>query len=395
MTRRHDIDWLRALLFGLLVLHHVAVGFAPFGAEIYGLVNDRLAGDGLSLAIYFSHSWRLPTLFLIAGLGTWFATGRGAGPGMVGRRLARLLVPALFATFSLNVIAALATAYGTGEGEAFWAEASDWWLAPQPFQVMHLWFLYNLALYTLLAWPLFLARNRLGQLVLPPRMLLLTLALAVTSIAVLAKPWGAAIAGDAYQWPWYLGFFLGGYLIGSQHRHVLNWLARRVYWLIAAGVGLFLAEVGMLASALERDLALGAALASGGWAAEGLAPAYGPLGLSFVAVEGLNAWAWSLAAVGLAARYLNRDGPYRDAISRAVFPVYVLHFPVMFVGLAALTTTAWPWGVDFLLLTLWTYGVTIALYALATYTGPFLYLIGGRPARNVPAVRSAAQPSSS
>ena len=91
MARRHDVDWLRVLLFGLLVLHHTAVGFAPFGASIYGFVNDELGGPLVSLLIYWSHTWRLPALFLIAGLGTWFATSRSYGIDFLGRRLARLL----------------------------------------------------------------------------------------------------------------------------------------------------------------------------------------------------------------------------------------------------------------------------------------------------------------
>lgn len=93
--RRHDIDWLRALLFALLVPYHAAVGFAAFGEEIYGFANDRLGGDGLRALLLFAHSWRLPALFLIAGIGTVLAT-RQRSIGQLGQRLARLLVPVLF-----------------------------------------------------------------------------------------------------------------------------------------------------------------------------------------------------------------------------------------------------------------------------------------------------------
>lgn len=34
MEHRHDLDWLRILLFALLVPHHVAVGFVDW-AQIY------------------------------------------------------------------------------------------------------------------------------------------------------------------------------------------------------------------------------------------------------------------------------------------------------------------------------------------------------------------------
>ena len=54
--RRHKLDWLRVRLFALLVPHHVAVGFVDWGADIYGFVNTHLAGDGVSLFIYWSGS---------------------------------------------------------------------------------------------------------------------------------------------------------------------------------------------------------------------------------------------------------------------------------------------------------------------------------------------------
>jgi hypothetical protein len=70
MDRRYELDWLRVLLFALLVPHHVAVGFVDWGVDIYRFVNNDLAGEGMSLFIFWSHSWRLPSLFLIAGIGT-------------------------------------------------------------------------------------------------------------------------------------------------------------------------------------------------------------------------------------------------------------------------------------------------------------------------------------
>ena len=45
MERRYHLDWLRVLLFGLLVLHHVAVGFVAWGEDIYRFTNDEVARD--------------------------------------------------------------------------------------------------------------------------------------------------------------------------------------------------------------------------------------------------------------------------------------------------------------------------------------------------------------
>ncbi len=103
MTRRHELDWLRIILFALLVPHHAAVGLVDWGTGIYQFVNDRLADDSMTLFIYWSHSWRLPSLFMIAGIGTWFLTSRGVGPGFLGRRFLRLGVPLVFGTLFIDV----------------------------------------------------------------------------------------------------------------------------------------------------------------------------------------------------------------------------------------------------------------------------------------------------
>ena len=68
-VRRYDLDWLRVLVFGLLIIFHIAIGFDEVGIAVYGYGNNQLGGTWLSLFILFTHEWRLPLLFLIAGMG--------------------------------------------------------------------------------------------------------------------------------------------------------------------------------------------------------------------------------------------------------------------------------------------------------------------------------------
>jgi glucans biosynthesis protein C len=378
MTRRHDLDWLRVLLFALLVPHHVAVGFVDWGVDIYRFVNDRLAGDGMTLFIYWSHSWRLPSLFLIAGIGTWFLARRGAGACFLGGRLARLLVPAVFGTFALNVFGGYAIARMTGNPRGFTTFWADWLTAPEPRQVQHPWFLVSLAIYTLLLWPFLAAGGRVRRPAPSPPILLASLVAVSAFVVVAVKPHAAALTGQGYQFPYYLLFFAGGYLIGAQHAAVLDWTRRRVWWLLGAAIALFVAKTTLLTLTLLDDVSTGQALAAGGWVPLGLAP---PNATLFSAIEATTAWAWCLTALGLAARYLNRPGPLLGALNRAVFPVYVLHFPVTLVGLALVAQLPWPWWVEFILLLVAVYGVTWALWRAADRLGPAVWLIGGRPER--------------
>ena len=64
-------------------------------------------------------------------------------------------------------------------------------------------------------------------------------------------------------------FFLGGFLIGSNCKMILDWSGRRVWPLLGAAVVLFGAKMVLLVSALAADSATGEALAAGGLGANG------------------------------------------------------------------------------------------------------------------------------
>ena len=100
----------------------------------------------MTLFIYWSHSWRSPSLFMIAGVGIWFLAARGAGPRFVGGRLLRLLVPAVFAAAFINVFGGDAIARMTGDPSGFLLLLGHMAHRSEPKQVEHLWFLFNLAM---------------------------------------------------------------------------------------------------------------------------------------------------------------------------------------------------------------------------------------------------------
>lgn len=301
----------------------------------------------MSLFIYWSHSWRLPSLFLISGIGTYFLTRRGIGWQFMAGRIGRLMVPAVFGFFVLNAFGGYAIAVMTEDPRRFTSFLSDWLTDPVPRQVGHLWFLFNLMLYTLLCWPLFALRTRLENLNFSPVVLFAAL-ISASALAVAAvKPYAAALAGDGYQFAYYLILFAGGYMIGAQHHTVLNWAARNAWILLVTAIVLFMAKSTLLAFALIADIPTGRALAAGGWVPLGLEPQYATI---FSVIEAATAWAWCIAALGLAAKFLNTPSPLLAKLNRAVFPLYVLHFPITLMGLALIAQISWPWWIEFLLL---------------------------------------------
>ncbi|SVE25169.1 uncharacterized protein METZ01_LOCUS478023, partial [marine metagenome] len=59
--RRYDVDWLRVLALGLLVIYHAVVSFQPWGHFIAFPVNkDPL--EGLWILMALINIWRIPIL---------------------------------------------------------------------------------------------------------------------------------------------------------------------------------------------------------------------------------------------------------------------------------------------------------------------------------------------
>jgi hypothetical protein len=97
--RRHDIDWLRVILFGLLIWFH----YAAF--SLGTLEGDDSSMEMFNLPLFFiigvMHQWRLAALFVISGMGTAFAFRRRTWGVYVKERFSRLGIPLLFGTYIL------------------------------------------------------------------------------------------------------------------------------------------------------------------------------------------------------------------------------------------------------------------------------------------------------
>lgn len=62
-NRRYDIDWLRVIAIGLLLIYHIAIGFQPWGVFIGFIQNDE-ALESIWIPMSMLNVWRIPLLFL-------------------------------------------------------------------------------------------------------------------------------------------------------------------------------------------------------------------------------------------------------------------------------------------------------------------------------------------
>jgi surface polysaccharide O-acyltransferase-like enzyme len=327
-VRRHDVDWLRTIALGLLIVFHIILVFMPWSATTGYPYN----GEDLNSLIPFVSMltvWRIPLLFLISGMGVRFAMERRDWKALLKDRTLRIVLPFLFGTYLL------------GSALSFAVPATGWDAEYIP-NFGHLWFLANIFLYVvwLLGLMVYLKDNPGNAFLKFLRRLLgkpwgiYVFALPVMVEALLVNPEFFSIYIDNLH-GWLIGlvcFFTGFLFISVQAEF---WPAvTRVRWisLLLAG-GLF----GNRWFVFEFQEVLP-------W------------------LTGLESMCWMLALLGFGARFLNMPSRALTYLSGAVYPVYIVHLPIQFVlCYFVLPLSMSPWAKLGILL-VGTFGVSLAMY---------------------------------
>jgi len=327
-NRRYDIDWLRVITIGLLMIYHVAIGFQPWGKKASFIINDQ---SWLSLWIPMAmiNVWRIPLLFFVSGMGVYFALQNRNWRQLIGERAQRILIPFLFGVFAIVPIHLYLQQIYYHQPAAY---------IPNPG---HLWFLANIFIYVLAFAPLFfyLKNNQAGKLASGIRKLfstplgLIPVFAAFLLEAVIIKPFPY----ELYAMTWH-GFFLGMLAFFFGFCFVLSgpvfWnMITRYRWLF-----LFIALSLFLIRLLQFNL---------------IAPA--PL----LVLES-NCWILSILAFGY--KYLNRSGKALGYFSQAAYPVYILHMIFLYLGSLLIFQMEMDVRAKFLFVLLITLGGSLATY---------------------------------
>ena len=328
--RRHDIDWLRVILFGLLIWFHYAV--FSLDALKGGDSSMELFNLPLFFIIAVMHQWRLAALFVISGMGTAFAFRRRTWSVYVKERFSRLGIPLLFGTYILF--------FGIFDPLGTTARLFELFPGSERMPYGHLWFIYNLLIYSVLLTPLFShvrnnpngkvvqatrsllnARRNLGLLLLPP------LILAV--INVVFKPWGFGEVGMWWEFPRYMLYFLFGYLMIAAKEDYFPAIDRvRIPVTVITPI---LALVWFVSSEMFTT----PHVYDGGWVAEG----YNAFALETTVaalIQSFHAWFWCLFVFSWASKLLNKPSKRLAYLNEAVYPTYIVHLHLTFLPIALL-----------------------------------------------------------
>lgn len=91
--RRHDLDWLRIALFGLLIIHHIGMFYvANWGWH----AKSQYRSEWLESVLLVVEPWRMPAIWLISGIAIRFLMAKIDVWRFTSLRSLRLLLPLLF-----------------------------------------------------------------------------------------------------------------------------------------------------------------------------------------------------------------------------------------------------------------------------------------------------------
>jgi glucan biosynthesis protein C len=327
LPRRHDIDSLRVLAFGLLILYHAGMFYVSWGWH----VKSAYQADWLEPVMLLLNQWRMPLIFLISGLAVSLMLGEKGKPRMgygafARSRTQRLMLPLLFGMAVIVPPQVYFEVLGkgvieSGYPEFLWRYYSFGGWPEDAFGGAHigitwnhLWYLPYLLVYTLTLIPLAALMAGRGKRIRERFQSLRGIWLVIVPLLPLMA-WGYWVyprfpyirhdlVTDGYAHAMYGTFFLYGYLIGRDPG-LWSELKRLRWWTLCMaflGYGLFMAGREILDDQTDSTT-----------------------DIAFLFVLYLNRWVWILTALGWAHHLLNRPFRWLPYARAAVYPWYILH----------------------------------------------------------------------
>ena len=354
--RRADLDWIRVAAFGLLILFHVSLVYAPWDWH----VHSKHTFAWLAEATAITGPWRLTLLFLVSGAALRFMSRRYSPREVLRARMARLAPPLLFGILVLVPPQSWLEAVDKG---SWTAGLGSWWLREfspagiaDGVPLNHLWFVEYIAVYSLAAVALMTRPSWLAALEQSLDRLLAGWRLLVVPILFFALarqlvfPWFGQtnqLIGDWYNHLTSLGVFLFGFAVAGRETIWKSFEAQR--W---RALALALVSTPLLMALTTHP----GGLAFNGWVKH--------------CVHGLEQWSTIAAILGFGSLHLRRaDGPALRYLTDAVFPCYLAHQTILVIVIYLAKPLGLPAAVEATLLVAATLGGGLLVYELARRSG--------------------------
>lgn len=362
ISRRYDVDWLRALGMMTVFLFHCGRFFDTGGWH----VKSPRTSPSLDIVNTVIVQWMMPLFFILSGISIYYSLGRQRWSEFLVSRLKRLVVPLLFGIFVIIApwqVYLERVSHGQYSG-SFWRwywhdYFSGWYGLGGNFAWMgiHLWYLEFLFVFSVIALPLLLyLRSSSGSRLMGSLRRFLSRPGAVFAPAV-----PLAIVEFVAAIPMVKDSIFGSEDFGG-------WSILPYFTMLILGYSLA-ADEGLTKSVERHRIA---ALATGivsfilGWITYRMTEQWHWLSreLLLSAIRGILCWAWLVAICGFASRYLRFRNGFLKYANEAVLPFYILHQTVILtIGfyVIRLNTSLW---LEYLIIAFSAFAVTAAVYEL-------------------------------
>lgn len=337
--RRYEFDWLRVLAFSLLIFYHTGMFFVSWEWH----VKNPAISEALERPMLFMGQWRMSLIFLVSGVGVYFAMGYRSAGTFAKDRLKRIFVPLVVGMLLVvppqvyfeRVVQGTATDY-----LSFYPSIFE--LKPYPegnFSWHHLWYLAYIFCYSLLLLPLlmYLRRTSINGAGIKGWMLLFVPALWLSIGGILLNqrfPATNALINDWANHFLYISVFLIGFML--MKLPLLQDKVRRLRWyslsmaIIAVTIlytFYWFEDVDLNGTALDV----------------------------YYLIRQSNRWFWLMAILGFAMQHLNRKSKYLAQANEMVYPFYILHQTVIVALAFYLMQVDWSIGGKFVFISLSTF----------------------------------------
>ena len=363
--RRYDIDWLRVILFGLLIPFHVAIGvyWSTYGAEINPNIDDisdqeigavfveenndytTESVSFTSMILHWMHQWRLAALFMISGMGTAFAFKSRTWKLFLKERCQRLLIPMFFGAWTMGFIGSVILDPQSSDpvGNFLWGiiwRSLVFWIPifGKLIALGHLWFLWNLFQYSLIMTPIFHYSSKYpdGDLVrflqsffsIPMGLgILFILPLILSVSEIIFKPWFPGYIGVGYEWFWFFVFFAFGYICIIAKEQYYDFLENQR--IVITVITLFSTIAFIWLRLQQHDS--GIPYVDGGWLENKIF--HNEMTILACLIHSFHSWFWCLTIFSWGSKFLNKSSRHLSYLNQGVYPFYIVHMPLTYAGL--------------------------------------------------------------
>lgn len=325
-NRLHYLDNLRALAMIGGVFFHAALAYSPILNKFW-FTADRQQSALVDVVGWFSHLFRMPLFFVIAGFFVAYLVSKCGMGGMLANRAKRILLPfIIFLPLCLwAVIASMMWAVAAVENKSPLLLMVTQAIAtpgtpPPPLSTMHLWFLYNLVFFCIMTWVLsYINWSRLYNLfsaIKPLHFILLFPLLLLPALLSVSSPFPAP--EKLLPQLWSFGFFGLFFVLGY-------WMHRTEHFIEKFqpyALPLFIASLIIYAVyyyLVPKEITMPPA------------PVELPLNLTLKLCETyISVW-MTLVCLVAGKRYLNSRNRVMRFFSDSSYWIYIIHLPLLFV----------------------------------------------------------------